>query len=307
MGTLLGELGKRLADRWLPMLALPGVLYLAVAAAARVLGQRHALDAGRLTVQVTVWARDAAAYTTGGQITMLVAAMVGSATVGLAAQALGSLLEYLTLAAGWRGWPPPLRRLAGSRVRARQRRWEAAHREYHRRRAEALETGDGDRPDPAERHAAHRARTRISLEPPDRPTWSGDRVNAARLRLARTHRLDLATVWPCLWLHLPEPVRAEVVAARQACTRAAVLGGWAVLYAPLAAWWWPAGVLAAGLALTARQRGRTATDAYATLLEAATRMHIDGLGRHLGLAAEDDVGDAVTRHLYTEPEPPPAQ
>ena len=60
MGDILAELGKNLADRWLTLLVLPGALYLAVLAAARTLGQEHALDLPRLAHRVSVLANSTA-------------------------------------------------------------------------------------------------------------------------------------------------------------------------------------------------------------------------------------------------------
>ncbi|MFI9569579.1 hypothetical protein [Streptomyces rishiriensis] len=49
---------------------------------------------------------------------------------------------------------------------------------------------------------------RVSPEEPHRPTWSGDRMHAVNLRLARD--LDLATVWPALWQLLPDAPRQQI-------------------------------------------------------------------------------------------------
>lgn len=57
MGGFLGALGQKLAERWLTLLALPGALFLATAATARILGQAHALDGQRLTDWITRAAR----------------------------------------------------------------------------------------------------------------------------------------------------------------------------------------------------------------------------------------------------------
>ena len=198
---------------------------------------------------------------------LLAGALASSAAVGLAAQGLGSVFERLALAAGWRAWPASLRRLADWQATSRRRRWDIAHADYHQYYELAHQARiAGDRIDPTERRKAYRARTRIAAERPDRPTWSGDRIRAASVRLDRDHHLDLATVWPYLWLTVPETIRAEITTARQALTRATTLGGWALLYAPLTALWWPAVVITAVLAVTAWQRIRTATDTYALLL-----------------------------------------
>ncbi|GGT16217.1 hypothetical protein ACFFV7_53480 [Nonomuraea spiralis] len=134
---------------------------------------------------------------------------------------------------------------------------------------------------------------RIAAEEPDRPTWSGDRIHAVTVRLARDHHLDLPLLWPHMWLTLPETTRSEITIAEQALTRATTLGGWALLYAPLTAWWWPAAPLTVVLALTARHRLRSATDTYAQLLEAAAHLHATDLATQLGIEHIGPLGPAL--------------
>lgn len=312
MGGFLTELGKRLAERWLSLLVLPGALYLCVVAAARTLGHTHPFDVARLTDQITTWAAHPAASDVGGQVVLLAAVLAGAAAVGLAAQALGSLTERLCLAADWRDWPSPLRRLAAWRTTRRSRRWARVARTWHRHREDATRAlVRGQRTDPAPRHAAHQAMIRTAPEEPERPTWSGDRLNAVAVRLERDQHLDLATLWPHLWLILPEEVRTEITTARQALTRATTLTAWALLCVPLTAWWWPAALITAALALTGRARTRTATDTYALLLEAATRVYTRDLADRLGLDSNEplspETGDALTRHLSPSPPPVPVE
>ncbi|MFF8883155.1 hypothetical protein [Streptomyces flaveolus] len=310
MGGLLTELSKKLAERWVSLLVLPGALYLAVAASSRALGHTHPFDLSRLTDQITTWANHPATGKAGGQVVLLAAVLAGAAAVGLAAQALGSLTERLWLAADWPAWPPPARQLAAWHTARRRRRWATAARTWHQHREGAARAlARGRRVDPATRHAAEHAMTRIALEEPARPTWSGDRLNAAALRLDRDHGIDLAHIWPHLWLSLPEEIRTEVTAARQSLTRATALAAWALLYLPLTAWWWPAALITLALALTARIRTRAATDTYALLLEATTRVHARDLTDRLGLDPTGPLapgtGDALSRCLTPTPPPPP--
>ncbi|WP_052390312.1 hypothetical protein [Streptomyces sp. NRRL B-24484] len=321
MGGLLGELGKKLADRWLSLLVLPGALYLAVMAVAHTLGQAHALDLQRLTDQITAWAGSPSVRTAGGQTVLLAAVLGGAAGIGLAAQALGSLVERIHLAADWRSWPAPARALARRARDSRNRRWKHYAREWHR-----LRNADGARAAMArlagtdlarteeqatELRTAWTAMTRIAPEAPDRPTWTGDRVNAAALRLGRDQNLDLAALWPHLWLVLPDTVRGEITTARQGLTRAAALSAWALLYLPLAAWWWPALLTTTVLAVAGRQRTRAAADTYATLLEATVRLHARDLVARLDPnPADDAVQDTnaalmrqLTPSMPPEPEP----
>ncbi|MFF2644957.1 hypothetical protein ACFVUB_34595 [Streptomyces niveus] len=328
MGGFLSELGKNLAERWMSLLVLPGALYLAVAAAARTLGHAHPFDLPHLTQQITTWASHPAASTVGGQVVLLAAILAAAAATGLAAQALGSLSEWLCLAADWPAWPAPLRRLAAKQTTRRRDRWNNAARAWHRHREQdAQALAHGQRADPAPRQAAERAMTRIAPEEPSRPTWSGDRLNAVAVRLERDHHLDLATLWPHLWLVLPEETRTQITLARQNLTRAATLTAWALLYLPLTAWWWPAALITATLTLTGWARTRTATDTYALLLEATTRLHTRDLADRLGLnptgpllvltpetgdnlgltpsgPLTPETGDALTHHLTPNPPPP---
>jgi hypothetical protein len=309
MGVLLSELGRKLAERWLSLLVLPGAFYLAVAVAARVLGHRHALDVKTLTAQVSAWISSPAATSTYGQAILLAAVIAGAAGIGLAAQALGSAVERVVLAPGWRTWPWPARRLAARHVTRRRAAWDAAHARYHQLYEQAARArATGTRQDPAERHAAHHRRTRVALERPDRPTWSGDRIHAVTVRLDRDLNLDLTTVWPYLWLTLPDTTRTEITTADQAVSRATTLTAWALLYLPLAYLWWPAAPAAAALAVTARRRVRAATDTHARLIEAATRLHLTDLADRLRIehagTSSAALGATITHHLQTSPPPP---
>ncbi|MEU0626035.1 hypothetical protein [Streptomyces sp. NPDC005989] len=284
MGALWSELGKKIAERWLSLLVLPGALYLAVVAAGTSLGHGHALDAARLIRRVDDYAQSPAVGTLGGQVILLVSVLAASAAVGLGAQGMGSLVERVVLAADWQTWVPPGRAAAAWLVSVRRDRWTRAARVYlDLRVAAARSRALGTRADPAPREAAYRAMARIGQEYPQRPTWSGDRVHAVTARLERDHHLSLATVWPYLWLTLPEPTRAEVTLARGALSRAAALLGWSLLYLILALWWWPAALIGCVLAVVGRARVRNCADSYALLLEAVARLHSAELAAALGL------------------------
>ncbi|MFJ5779281.1 hypothetical protein [Streptomyces sp. NPDC093094] len=310
MGGLWVELGRKLADRWVSLLVLPGLLYLAVAAAAHTLGQRHALDAARLIQEVTAAAERPAVTGVGGQIVLVGAIVVAAAAAGLVAEATGALVERLVLAVGWATWPLGLSALADWRVRRRQERWDNAHRVYHEQRQLTLAPDPDDRPESAVGRAALAKRTRIALERPERPTWSGDHVQAVALRLDREFRLDLAVLWPYLESALPEALGTRITEARAALARATTIAGWAVLYAPLILWWWPAALMTLVLAATARHRSRGCVDAYARLLDVAARLHTADLATRLGFdhtgPLTPALGARLTHHLRSEPPPPPA-
>ncbi|MEU5339336.1 hypothetical protein AB0H18_00520 [Streptomyces sp. NPDC020766] len=316
MGGFLSGLGNKLAEKWLSLLILPGALFLAVAATAHTLGHTHAFDLRMLTEQISRWAKAPAAGTIGGQVVLLGAVLGGAAAVGLAAQAIGSLIETVALAADWETWPHVARRLARWRTEVRQGRWETLARDwYFVRRAVAQAHVQGDPALIADRQSAL-AKTQaemagISLERPSRPTWTGDRIHASVMRAERDLDLDLAVVWPHLWLSMPETSRIEVTAARAGVNRCATLAAWALLYLPLAWWWWPAALVTTVVASASSHRLRGAVDVYATVLEATARHHIRDLASHLGFGTPGPVtptlGDQLSRHLKPSPppEPPP--
>ena len=109
--------------------------------------------------------------------------------------------------------------------------------------------------------------------------------------------------------HFPGPARAEITTARQALASATTLIAWAVLYAFLSGLWWPAALIAIVLAVTGWHRTRIGADAYATLLEASTRLYTRELARHLGVdqaqSLDQQTGDSLTAALHTEPPPAP--
>lgn len=298
MTAFLGELGKKLAERWLTLLVLPGALYLAVAVAARTLGHAHPVAISRISAQITAWSHSRAAGTVAGQVMLLTGILAAAAAIGLAAQALGAGVERAVLAADWPSWPLPLRWLVSRRTAKRQKRWDAVHKMYSALYGAAA-TAVVPITDKARdrRLALMRTRSRIALERPQRPTWSGDRINAAAIRLKRDRSFDLPVLWPYLWLAMPETTRSQITESRQNLARAAGLGGWAVLYSALSWWWWPAAPLAAALALTARHRIRAAADAYATLLETAATLHTHALAASLGVSDDDGTSEALMKLL----------
>ena len=58
MNAFFNELDKRVAERWVSLLVLPSVLFLATAAAGALLGYAHALDMTRLVAQADRDTRD---------------------------------------------------------------------------------------------------------------------------------------------------------------------------------------------------------------------------------------------------------
>ncbi|MFC9848575.1 hypothetical protein ACFWFF_14460 [Streptomyces sp. NPDC060223] len=291
MTTFLSALAGKAAEKWLTLLVLPGVLYLAGVAAAVVLGHAHALELAELQSAVDRLAAHPAA-SNAGAILLVAAGVLAAATLaGLCTRASAVVVERLWTSRGER-WPARLL------VRRRVQRWQ---------RADTACQAAGTR---AELARAIERRDAIALVRPRRPTWIGDRLHAADQRVYDAYDLDLGAAWPRLWLTVPDAVRAELLSAREAYGAAFGLAGWAGMYLLLGAWWWPALPAAAVVAVTAWIRGRSATAVFADLVEATVDLHAITLAHELGLTGERpaltrEVGDAITTTLRKDPPPDP--
>ncbi|MCE4942590.1 hypothetical protein [Streptomyces noursei] len=288
---VLGDLGRQLAQRWVGRLALPGLLLAGTALLGLALGQRHPFDRARLAQRVVQWADAFATRPSSVQLLYVGGLLLAVAAVGVAVEsAAGGTLRL------WLGqWPQALNRPARVLVARREARWESAQRRVTELRA-ALPAPR----EPAEARAIDQAaedREAIAPARPTRPTWMGDRVAGADLRVLHQYGLDLAAVWPRLWLVLPQEVRDEVTAARRRIEAAAQLATWAVLFAAVALAWWPALLVAAVPAVSGWRRGRAAVATYALLLESAVDVYAGELAAKAAEGTEwtTERGAALTR------------
>jgi len=278
MSAMLGEIGRRLAERWAALLAIPGLLYLAAATIAVVLGQARALSYPLLSRRITLWADSPPLKSVGGTVLVVAAVLAASVAAGLAAAAGGRFIEALWTMPGVR---PPARWL----------------RDWRRRRSRRQKTIADTSIDPgAVRRAIQRA-DRICPVEASRPTWIGDRLHACRVRIAAAYGLDLGATWPRLWLIVPDIVRTEIGTAREAFSAAARLMAWALLYLALSIWWWPAIIIAAIIGTTAISKGRLATANLADLIESAVDLHAAELAAKLGEQAPSDVSPILGYRL----------
>jgi hypothetical protein len=280
--TVLSELGKQLAGRWVALLVLPGAFYVVTATVAVLLGQRHALD----PTVLTAWLDSVAVTPASGRFgTVLIAAAgftAASAAAGLAASAAAQLVERVWWASGEE---PLLRRPAASR----RRRWERAEQDVTA--ALGAFTASGGTAEAARvLRAAIVRRDAICPEPASRPTWIGDRLYAVDERVHSTYHLDLTAAWPRLWLLVPDATRAELAEARAGVGASARLTGWGLLYLPLAAVWWPAAVLGVGVLITARHRARLSVGVQADLVEATVDLYGRDLVVQLGIECTGRLG-----------------
>jgi hypothetical protein len=272
MTGFLGEIGKKLADRWVALLAIPGLLYLGAVIVAAVLGQAHGLSYPDLSRKIAAWAASPTLKSAGGTVLIIAAVLAGSVLIGLTAAAGGRFIEML--------WTLP-----GKRVPAE---WLASWRRGRSRKAKAI-ADDPDSTSAQVRKAIARA-DRICLIEADRPTWIGDRLRACHVRIERAYGLDLNAAWPRLWLTVPDTFRTELGAARDAFSGAALLTAWAVLYLALGIWWWPAIPIALITGATAIIRAHLATNNLADLIESAADLQ----GRDLATQLDENLTGPMT-------------
>nr|MDT0660916.1 hypothetical protein [Micromonospora sp. DSM 115978] len=287
MAVLLQELGKRLAERWLTLLTMPGLLLVAVAVAGIGLGHRGWADLRGLFDR----ADRLVATTDPVMIGLLVAVGLVAATgAGLAATACGVALQRIWVGdwPGWSGW------LERGLATGRHRRWrlaqDALDAELDRGRR------DGSQDQRKLDDLAVRC-NRIALAEPTRPTWIGDRVAAVELRVAAEYGLDLVAAWPRLWLLLPGEVRAELQEAAAGFNRSTVLGGWASLYLLIGGVWWPAALVGLLTAVVAWHRGRVTIGILADLAEATVDLHLTSLAERLGLPTDGGLTEQTGRRI----------
>ena len=309
MTAFLSAVAERLAERWMSLLVLPGLLLVATGAGGALLGQRGWHDWSALSRWVNDYAARPAAHAPGAVVLAAVAVLLASAAVGLLAQSLGRAVRTV-----WIGdWPRRLAWAARPFVRRRTRRWElrnsrhelALEAKLQRRQDQGLDHGHGqDRPLPAgelpDTADLLRQRNAVALVRPGRPTWIGDRFRAVDLRVLSAYDLDLAAAWPRLALVLPPEVHAATDAGQERFAASARLGGWGLLYLVVGAWWWPSAVVGAVVCVVAWRRGRTTADALCWLIESAVDLYGATLAQALGLADDPqglprDLGRKSTR------------
>ncbi|MDQ0988885.1 hypothetical protein [Streptomyces sp. V3I7] len=287
MNGILTELGRRLPDRLLAFVVLPGLLYVGGLLAAASLGGVSLDGTGRTVghavapITTAVGSRPTPA---GLSAALLLAVVVlAAAAAGLAAQAVGAAVDRV-----WTGpWPGWAERVAGRWTARRTRAWETA---------DQLRSGTTG----AELDARTARRDRIGLQRPSGPTWMADRLRAADSRVWQEYGIDLAVSWARLWLVLPDTSRAAVRSARERLTATMLLAGWAVLYALLGALWWPAVLVGAVIGVTAWRRARAAVDTLAELVEAVVDVHGHELATAVGVPVPNQRVVPPVGHVLTE-------
>ncbi|MBW4720396.1 hypothetical protein [Saccharothrix obliqua] len=291
MGGFFQELAKKLAERWVALLLVPGALVVVGALLGARLGHAHALDwtaAARHVSDAVTWF----GRRSGGAQAAVVAGVLGAAAaVGLVVQAVAGVTRRVFLGE----WP--VRPLARWRTRRRRSRWLRLVARRHE--LEAVRP----RGEPEQR-AVDAAAARVNaLAPaePGRPTWMGDRVHALESAARDRSGLDLTFAWPRLWLVLPETARTEITAAHAAFAAGVAVASWAWPPVVLGVLWWPALPVGLVVGLAGWARSRAAIADLTALAEAAVDLHGRDLGAALGVVEEGaagpltpEEGDAIT-------------
>jgi hypothetical protein len=281
----LSELARKLTEKWLAVLVLPGLLFVACCAVAKILGYRHWSEWRRL---ISAGARLAGSLDARGPVAVglaILALLLAAAATGLAAQGVSCLL----LSLGLSEWPPPLQGAARYFIERRRSRWKQLNK--------SADSADGETA-----YKAAIARNRIAMARPARPTWMGDRLAGVEQRVHGQYQLDLVSTWPRLWLLMPETTRIELRRANERLQDTGVIAAWGLLYLLLVIWWWPAAIAGLALLVLGWRATRSAVVGFADLIEAAVDVHGHDIATTLGLAADcqrltPDLGAEITRIL----------
>ncbi|UED87583.1 hypothetical protein [Streptomyces profundus] len=253
MDGVLNSLGTKFAERWVTLLALPGVVFaltLALSWWLHPVGAAHALDptvlGDRLDQTPPRWLTHTAhRLVLAALMTLLAVASAAAATE------LGRLI-----ARWWLG---------------RGRLSQALLAPLRRRRVRRAER---------EAPPGHHVPTRYL---PERATRIGDHLLLAERRVAAQYGVLLVRAWPRLWQLCDDNERAPLQATWDRYTAAAVRSAWALGYLALGVLWWPAAVAGGALYLSAWAAARRAAAELGVLIEALTDTKLLALAEALGV------------------------
>ncbi|GAA0452240.1 hypothetical protein [Streptomyces olivaceiscleroticus] len=288
MNSFLSALGTKLAEKWLASLVLPGLLFVGCGLAAILLSPDRPFDAKEVVIRATDTSERISRTSVTAVVLSVIALALAATASALTAQGAGFLARHV-----WQGkWP---RSLARQLTKWRRNRWNDADETLAVAIHEGLADADA-------RDDLAWARNRIALSYPRRPTWIGDRLLGADIRVWHSYGLDLAAVWPRLWILMNEVARGEITAAHGAYIKAATLAGWGMLYTLLGLLWWPATPVGAGVLVLAWSRARAAAALLADAIEASVDLNARALAIQLGALADGDnftrqCGEHVTQLL----------
>ncbi|HEX3713525.1 MAG TPA: hypothetical protein VHV09_12095 [Trebonia sp.] len=298
LGSFWDAVGGKLADRWAAVGA-PGVVFWLGGLLAWALGtgglHRLAVPAHWLDKQ-----------TTATQVIALLVALLGVAASVIVINRL--TLPALRVLEGY--WPRPLHRLAEARVR--HLKDEARDDDLRLRELAPLVRAQPGTPPPATAaqlaewaRLDQRRHRRPPATVPMLPTRLGNTLRAAESWPARKYGLDAVTVWPRLWLVLPDRAIQELVAARATLDSSAAVAVWGLLFCFFGIWTPLAvvpGLAVAAVAVTVWAPPRAET--FADLVEAAYDLYRPALYQQLrwplpaNPAEEREQGRMLTTYLW---------
>ncbi|WP_162603982.1 hypothetical protein [Streptomyces sp. CS014] len=286
MNGLFDELGRKIANKWLTTLLIPGLLWVCTAVLAWHLGWRHAFDPHSA---LPILHRLGTGHLAGKTVLVVVSALIVAVGAGIAADGLSTLLRSF--------WVAPVRNAPSRWLRnVRRERWERADRNMEAVSERALRTGDGSEID-----AAWARRDAISPIHPVHATWIGDRLRENQRRVQRAYGLDLATTWPRLWAVAPDPIRADIGVAQENFANAARIVAWALLYGLLGFLWGPALLIAVGVLYVGARRARSATEVLCQLVESCVDLYAVDLAERLRIPCAGvfsrEVGESISELL----------
>lgn len=284
--------GAKLAERWAAA-SIPALVFWlgGLLAWIRSRGGFHALK------EQADWL---AKQSVPAQITIVLIVLLGVSASGVIIERLTT--PVLRLLEGWY-WPCFLKPLRQKLVERRKTKVEEQLRRYQEL-SPAVVAGTAS-PEERTEHGRLTMLQRRSPSPaPDMPTRIGNTLRAAETRPVDKYGLDVVSVWPHLWLLLPDTARKEIATARvslDASVAACIWGVLFVLFAPLTLWAVPAGLGVAVVAVVAWVPSRA--EVYADLLEAGFDLYRRTLYEQLRWPTpcnpkeERTQGQVLTRYL----------
>ncbi|WP_033825238.1 hypothetical protein [Kitasatospora sp. MBT63] len=304
MTTLLLGISNKAAERWAALLLGPGLLFVMCLVIARHSGFRHAVDLRYLRTYLNAFAGARADQQPAELLTALLLVTALATAAGAAAASAGRTFE--------RAWIPDRPHWYVTVLTHRRiRRWTTLTRAIQEARDQRvhdhLHGTTPNRRRPTEARLLEQQERRFPDGPPDRPTWTAQRMATAAGRVRQRYGVELAEIWPHIWAVADSEARKDIQGVRDGYADAGRLAAWGTAYllVTVSTGWWPASVIGAVLVSTAVLRARAAIDALATLAEAAVDLNIRKVAEQLGIACQAgfDVTAATSLNAVLRPRP----
>ncbi|MEU1521921.1 hypothetical protein ABZ413_06945 [Nocardia rhamnosiphila] len=251
MDAVLTGLGSKFAERWIALLALPGLLFaltLVLSWWLHPLGAAHALDPALLGDRLDQAPHRWLSNTRRRLVLAVLVTLTAAASAGVVAE-LSRAIARLWLGRGV---------LSGKLLAL-----------FLRRRIRQAENAA-----PPDHYADYL---------PERATRIGDHLLLAEKRVDAQYRVGLIRIWPRLWHLCDDSQRGPVQSAWDRYTAASVRAAWSLGYLALGLLWWPAAIAGVALYLSAWTAARRAAAELGLLVEALTDVKMMDLASALGV------------------------